>query len=60
MAKKGSKKDKKPGKSKNERIAELEKKIKIIEKTMFDNTSQLSERSSALLRKVSTSKEEED
>ena len=54
MAKKGSKKDTKPSKSKNERIAELEKRIKAIEKSMFEHTSQLSQRNSALLRKVNT------
>jgi hypothetical protein len=52
MAKKESNKDKNPGKSKNERIAELEKRIKVIEKSMFEHTAQLSERNSALLRKV--------
>lgn len=50
---KDSKKNKKSSKSKNERIAELENKIKIIEKTMFEHASQLSERSEALRRKVS-------
>ncbi|MBF0453416.1 MAG: hypothetical protein HQL72_01210 [Magnetococcales bacterium] len=50
--KKDSKKNKKSNMSKRERIALLEKKIKIIEKTMFEQTTQLSERSAALLRKV--------
>ena len=47
MAKKGSKK------SKEERISALEKKIKKIEKTLIEQTSQLSERNAAVLRKVS-------
>jgi hypothetical protein len=51
---KDSKKKNKSGKSKNERIADLEKKIKIIEKTMFEQSSQLSERSDALRRKVAS------
>jgi hypothetical protein len=54
MSKKVAKKKKSA--SKNERIAELEKKIKIIEKTMFDHASQLSERNDALLRKVNSEK----
>ncbi|MBF0380999.1 MAG: hypothetical protein HQL69_08270 [Magnetococcales bacterium] len=50
-----AKKTKKSNKSKNERIAELEKRIKIIEKSMFEFTTQLSERNAATLRKVNKS-----
>jgi|SaaInl7_135m_RNA_FD_contig_41_1071286_length_351_multi_9_in_0_out_0_1 hypothetical protein len=39
-------------KSKNERIKDLEKKIKVIEKNMFNISEQLSERNDALLRKL--------
>ncbi|MBF0446046.1 MAG: hypothetical protein HQL68_10700 [Magnetococcales bacterium] len=56
MAKTDSKKDKKSEQSKSKRIKELEKKIKAIEKNMFNVTSQLSERNAALLRKVSEDK----
>ncbi|MBF0447934.1 MAG: hypothetical protein HQL67_07025 [Magnetococcales bacterium] len=59
MAKKESKKDKKSSMSKSEKIAELEKKIKLIEKTMFEHTSQLSDRNSALARKLNSKQERE-
>jgi hypothetical protein len=57
MAKKASKKNHRSEKSKNKRIAKLEKKTKMIEKTMLELTSQLSERGAALLRKVQSKKD---
>ncbi len=52
MSKKSSKKTKKGSMSKNDRIKELEKRVKAIEKNMFEQTTQLSERNAALLRKM--------